>query len=127
MATRPAVGRALALAEGHGRGERIERTLPGDASALDFVLPRAGEIRGVVLGADGAPVGSAEVLLDAGSRPRARRARTDAEGRFAFERAAAGPCRLVAWSEDLPQSEPVELDLRAGETASGVELRLPAR
>ena len=91
-------------------------TVPADR-ATDLVLPARGFVRGVVRGADGAPLPAQKVFLD-----RKREATTDAEGRFGFDAVEAGT-RGLSLTGDRAKSyvgvrvapgETTEVDLRPG-------------
>lgn len=101
----------------------------GERATLRLVLRDAGgSVRGRVLGPEGAPLAGTEVLVRAPS-PRAARlradgillgppstfeARTDEQGRFAFEDLALGEFQLVVRAPGLAQHvEPLSLTLEA--------------
>jgi RNA polymerase sigma-70 factor (ECF subfamily) len=89
-------------------------TLPV-ARAADVVLPARGGIRGVLRGADGAPLAETKVFLD-----RVRETTTDAEGRFAFDKVEAGT-RGLSLTGGKPKGY-VAVRVTPGETAD-VEMR----
>ena len=121
-----------ATARGHGPSEEV----PVDASAalpeLTLVCGRAGQVRGVVRAANGAPIADAIVSLEAvttgqdfhvGSDVHAR---TDAEGVFVLEDVDPGEATLTAEADGHAPSDPLLFELEAGGEVLDVELRLRA-
>lgn len=83
-------------------------TLPV-ARSSEIVLPARGGIRGVLRGADGAPLATTKVFLD-----RVRETTTDADGRFAFDKVEAGT-RGLSLTGGKPKGY-VAVRVTAGET-----------
>lgn len=104
----------------------------GAVATIDIRLERAARVEGRLLGIDGAPAAGIEVVAaheeDGGYSwtpfPPSR-ATTDAQGRFALDWLAPGPCELNAHSEVRPEIGRAQANVEcvAGATTA-VELRL---
>jgi hypothetical protein len=122
-------------ARGHGPSEPAQVELPG-AERLVLVLPREARVRGHVVDASGAVVPGAHVRAEREHGGHMLRffgageglERSDASGAFELTQLAPGTVRLVAQVEGRAPSQPLPLELAAGETRSEVvlELRLGA-
>ena len=129
----------FARAEGYGLAEplAIEMPLADDAEVLLY-LDRAATVRGVVVDPRGLPVEGAEVGLRVtlndigrfassdGDRPATE---SDENGTFTLTGLSAGTVELVANAEDFATSEPVTVELGAGEMLADLvfELRVGGR
>jgi hypothetical protein len=105
--------------------------LPGDGKPVRFVVEVSASIAGIVRAPSGQPVAGARVspALVAG-RGRIMNGNlgqtTDEEGRFHLTGLTGGKNELTARADGLAPSEPVVIELGAGESVSEVELRLTA-
>jgi hypothetical protein len=106
------------------------RTLVVEDESIDplvLVLSPAGDIRGTVVDAAGAPVAGAWVGDDEAAHAvrffGAQGEETDAQGRFAIEAPSTRP-RLVALKQGFAPSAVVEVTVDPGESVDGIVLRL---
>jgi hypothetical protein len=101
-----------------------------------IVLPWASSVSGRVVAPDGSPIPGAAVAVDsppeailgglasAAVGVRVERARTDDEGRFAFEGIASSVVHVTASAPGRVTASLVNLELRPGEGLAGLELVL---
>jgi protocatechuate 3,4-dioxygenase beta subunit len=116
-------------ARGHARSERQRGTVP-DARLLELAVPREVRVSGVVLDGDGEPCADAEIEVE---RPDERSRvfpgmsdRSGAQGTFELDGLAPGRTQLFARSPVGTTSEPLALELVAGQAVADVVLRLRA-
>ena len=116
---------------------QMKEVRPGETIEMQFVLAAAGRVSGVVLDADGTPAAGAWVHTDwklvartYGPRmePGEPVVSTDAEGRFALAclKTATG-ARVFAALDGATAGASLPFDLRAGEEATGLVVRLGRR
>lgn len=128
---RPGIWTVILDAEGFAASEPVEVTLPQDDPTTIVMLPAA-SVTGVVLDVDDAPVAGAQVTLelDVASRIEfqmsggAPSVMTDADGRFELGELSPGSLSLIARREGRAGSEPVPVELVAGQVTENVTLRL---
>ncbi len=135
----------MATARDHGNSSTAVLDFPSElGQPLDFILPRAGRISGVVVDAKGAAVQQTAVLLGESGRfnngvpvrllsnkvqrvdpgPWDRRTQTDSEGRFEFDDIEPGRIALLADSDSCAPSVMTWLDVAPGATLDGIQLVL---
>ena len=127
-----------ARAAGYGPSQATEREIPGpkvldESEELVLVLEPEANVAGKVLDPDGNPVSGAKVTLQTErERTVARLAGqldlpesySDEEGAFVLEGLASGDLSLVATHRQYAASEPLPLELEAGEVHENVVLQL---
>ena len=125
----PGTWRLYASSDGHAGVEGVVIEVPA-AAPVELVLPREARVSGVVLDAGGAPCAGAEVKEVRSGAGLIRSLgddednRTDAQGRFELGGFPTGRIVLVASGSAGAPSEPLELELVAGETHGGLVLHL---
>lgn len=119
-------------ASGYTSPEDQTRTVvvPQTGPEPRFVLERRGRVRGIVIGPGGAPIAGATVARNqdrggfGGWGRRERGVTSGEDGSFELEDLRPGTQSFVASSDDWAKSEPVSVDVIAGETAEGLVLEL---
>ena len=122
-------------AENFALSEPRSLTLPEapETPEIEIVLQRASRVSGRVLSAAGEAVPGADVRLDSGGPDWQRRlsgappdpeTQSDETGSFRLEGLRPGRASLVASARDAARSEPVAIELVAGEEQKDVVLRL---
>ncbi|MBI5433749.1 MAG: carboxypeptidase regulatory-like domain-containing protein [Planctomycetes bacterium] len=112
--------------------EEVERPVRGVVDDVELVCGASAALRGFVVGPDGAPVARAKVRCE--SRPtiadrvfvtiHPREWESQPDGSFEIGCLDPGLLRLTAVSDEFTESEPLELELAAGEFRDGLVLRL---
>jgi hypothetical protein len=113
----------------HGSSAALHVDLPCEETVL-LVLPREARVRGRVLDATGAPAARARVRAEGLSQDPAafledeQGMRSDGSGAFELAGLSPGTVKLTAEAQGRAPSEPLLLELVAGETRNDVVLRL---
>ena len=89
-----------------------------------LVLPRPGRVRGRVVDPAGRGLAGAQVWLELPAGIEPRPLRTNPEGNFELRGVVAGRQRLLAQHTQFAP-EATEVEIEAGKTLTGVEIRLP--
>jgi Carboxypeptidase regulatory-like domain len=107
--------------DGRHAGRQVE-VGKGD-NEVNLILPRGAEVSGIVLAADGGPLGAVSLRLSSRSGDLARETRSDTDGSFEIADVPDGAYALRAEQEGYSPAtlEPVVV---AGAPVSGLELRL---
>jgi hypothetical protein len=123
-----------ANADGFGPGTPLQATLPRtEVEPLVLILAPAASVAGTVLDPSGTPVAGAKVTPHVDTAQRFQRLRGDSkppettsleDGTFLLGGLGAGTSSIAAAREGFAASEPVSVELRAGEKTTGVVLRL---
>ena len=106
-------------------------TVPQAGPEPRFILERRGSVRGIVVGPGGAPISGATVArtqnrggFGGGWGRRQEGVTTGDDGSFELADLRPGAQSLEASSDDWAKSEPVSVEVIAGETAEGLVLEL---
>ena len=127
-----------ARADGHLVSEDFEFEVPLEKPLPRIGLLRTSTVKGVVIGADGTPLGGAGVrmgdthsLRDSGSIPvsvggqsRPDSVKTNARGEFELDNIPPGTVEIVAWRQGWAPSDPFTVELHPGEVREAVSLTL---
>ncbi len=106
-------------------------TVPQAGPEPRFILERRGSVRGIVVGPGGAPIAGATVArtqnrggFGGGWGRRQEGVTSGDDGSFELEDLRPGAQSFEASSDDWAKSEPVSVEVIAGETAEGLVLEL---
>ncbi|HEX6883671.1 MAG TPA: carboxypeptidase-like regulatory domain-containing protein [Planctomycetota bacterium] len=129
----PGTWEVTASAEGFGPSTTLLVSVPQEGEPLVITLAPAASVTGTVLDPQGAPVAGAKVAPHVDTAQRLQRLRGDADrpeavskedGTFLLTGLAEGRSAIEAQAQGFAGSDPLEVDLRAGETSTGLVLRL---
>jgi len=129
----PGTWEVRASADGFGPSLPLQVSVPQAGEPLVITLAPAASVGGTVLDPQGAPVAGAKVAPHVDTAQRLQRLRGDPDqaeavsqedGTFLLSGLAEGRMALEARARGFAGSEPLEVELRAGETSTGLVLRL---
>jgi hypothetical protein len=114
---------AKSKSSGTARLEGVELAAGGNVTGLELRMPRAGSVRGTVIGPNG-PVGGAGVMTYGNTKKfYGVEDTTDASGKFQIDSLNPGTVVLVASTKEMVSRPSAPIEIRSDETAE-VELRL---
>jgi len=121
-AVEPGLQTVLATSE-DGRHARRQVEVGRGDNEVDLILPRGAEVSGLVLAADGVPLGAVSLRLSSRSGDLTRETRSGTDGGFEIADVPDGAYALEAEREGYTPAK-LEPVLVAGAPVSGLELRL---
>lgn len=110
--------------------EQVVGLIPGQTRVVDLRLQNGGKLRGIVRGADGAPVASATVEAKRKGRwfgfddTVIRSRESGADGTFELPAVALGSVLVTAKREGLLGGDPLKVDVADGATVEGLVVTL---
>jgi hypothetical protein len=114
---------AKSKSNGTARLEGVELAAGGNVTGLELRMPRAGSVRGTVIGPNG-PIAGAQVTTYGNEKKfYGAEDTTDASGGFQIDSLNPGTVVLIASTQDLTTRPSAPIEIRSGET-SDVELHL---